>query len=430
MRSVLMVLALVLMPAFALAEAKVALVIGNDNYESVPKLKKAKNDALALEQALSDLGFEVIPAIDVTRREMNRQLQVFANTVKPGDVALLFYAGHAIEIDGENFLLPVDIPGAEPGQEAFVRSEAISLNRVLDRMRSTGARLNIAMLDACRDNPFAAANGRSVGGTRGLSRIAAPQGTFVMYSADAGQSALDRLNDADPNPNSVFTRNLLPLLKKPGMDLVEMARQTRRNVNKLAMTVGHEQTPAYYDSIIGTFRFSEEKVEPVQVMQQQPTQPVNPQPQPQQRGTLLPGSPADIAFWNSVEDSNSIPAYQAYLDSFPNGAFAALARLKIQQLEQAAIVQPVPEPEPQGPVADCAAASKPWERLMCDSTELTALHKELSDIEVELEDRLPAAALGFLSASAERWEEGRDACSTEQCLREVYGERIRLLGSF
>ena len=98
MRSVLMIMAMALMPALAWAEAKVALVIGNDAYESVPKLHKAVNDVRALEQALTDLGFTVIPAIDVTRREMNRQLQVFANTVKPGDVALLFYAGHAIEI--------------------------------------------------------------------------------------------------------------------------------------------------------------------------------------------------------------------------------------------------------------------------------------------------------------------------------------------
>ena len=430
MRAVLMILALVVMPVMAWAEAGVALVIGNDNYDSVPKLKKAVNDARALEQALTNVGFTVIPAIDVTRREMNRQLQVFANTVKPGDVALLFYAGHAIEIEGENYLLPVDIPDAEPGQETFVRSEAISLNRILDRMRSTGARLNIAMLDACRDNPFAAANGRSVGGTRGLSRIAAPQGTFVMYSADAGQSALDRLNDTDPDPNSVFTRNLLPLLNKPGMDLVEMARQTRRNVNKLAMTVGHEQTPAYYDSIIGTFRFSEEKVEPVQVMQQQPTQPVNPQPQPQQRGALAPGGPADIAFWNSVENSQSVAAFEAYLQSFPNGAFAALARLKIEQLQQAEIAAAQPAPVQEGPVGDCSTASARWERLMCDSEDLGKLHKQLSDIEVDLEARLPSAALDFLSASAERWEEGRNACSTEQCLREVYNERILLLGNF
>ncbi|MEO1494455.1 MAG: caspase family protein [Pseudomonadota bacterium] len=318
----LLIALMVALPGLAAAERRVALVIGNDAYDNVPVLLKAGNDARAMEQVLGEMGFEVISAIDASRRQMNRALQSFSNRVKPGDVAMLFYAGHAIEIDGENFLLPVDIPPAEPGQEGFVRDEAISLNRVLEGMRRTGARLNIAVLDACRDNPFEASTGRSVGGRRGLSRIVAPGGTFVMYSADAGQAALDRLNDTDPDPNSVFTRTLLPLMQKPGLDLVELARETRRGVNTLASTVGHQQTPAYYDAILGEFAFTAKPSEPKPETETTPTVP------PQ----TVDSSAIELVFWQSAEKSGTAAAYQTYLDKFPEGAFADLARLKISEL--------------------------------------------------------------------------------------------------
>ena len=115
------------------------------------------------------------------------------------------------------------------------------------------------MIDACRDNPFAIKTGRSVGGARGLALVVPPQGTFIMYSAGAGEAALDRLSDADPEPNSVFTRTFVPLLTQGGLNLPELARETRRRVHDLAASAGHSQTPAYYDEVLGDFSFGEEQ---------------------------------------------------------------------------------------------------------------------------------------------------------------------------
>lgn len=238
------------------AAKRVALVIGNDSYAEVPKLQKAVNDARAMEATLAAIGFDVIRAVDVTRRAMNESLQRFTARLEPGDEALFFYAGHGVEIDGRNYLLPTDIPGAGPGQEEFVKSESVAVDRILEQIRGRGARVSILVLDACRDNPFATATSRGIGGTRGLARTLAPEGSFIIYSAGVGQTALDRLADTDPHPNSVFTRSLIPLLSRPGLSLVETARQVRRDVRDLAARVAHEQRPAYYDEVVGDFYFA------------------------------------------------------------------------------------------------------------------------------------------------------------------------------
>ena len=248
----------------ALAERRLALVIGNDAYENVVPLRKAVNDAVTIGDTLSELGFEVTVAKNLARREMNKHLQAFHSTVNPGDVALFFYAGHGVEIDGENYLLPTDVPNATNDQLEFIREESIRLNRVLADLKAKKAGLNLVILDACRNNPFSGAAGRSLDGRRGLARISAPQGTFVMYSADVGEAALDRLSDDDANPNSVFTRTLVPLMKKPGLDLVDTARETRRRVRNLALSVSHNQTPAYYDAVLGDFYFTTASLTPDQ----------------------------------------------------------------------------------------------------------------------------------------------------------------------
>ena len=249
-------LALLMSYAPTLAQKRLALVVGNDNYENVTKLRKAANDARGIGETLSNLGFEVTTVTNSTRREMNRTLQTFKNSIGEGDIALFFFAGHGVEIEGENYLLPIDVPDAKSDQLEFIKSETIRLNTVLSELRSKKSRLNLVILDACRNNPFSGSAGRSLGGRKGLARISAPQGTFVMYSADVGETALDRLSDDDGNPNSIFTRTLIPLMKTPGFDLVDTAREIRRRVRKLALTVSHDQTPAYYDAVLGDFFFT------------------------------------------------------------------------------------------------------------------------------------------------------------------------------
>lgn len=234
------------------AQAKrLALVIGNDTYESVPVLQKARNDAVAMADALTKLGFDVLSAQDVGRRAMSRALAEFERKIEPGDVALLFFAGHGFAINGTNYLLPVDVPQAGPGEESIVADASFAANGLADRMREKGASTAVMILDACRDNPFEVKGKRSLSGTRGLARMSPAEGMFVLYSAGSGQAALDRLGENDSHKNSVFTRTLLTELTKPDQSMVQVAKRTQVQVRKLARKVGHEQTPAYYDQIIG-----------------------------------------------------------------------------------------------------------------------------------------------------------------------------------
>ena len=122
---------------------------------------------------------------------------------------------------------------------------------MLDRIKARGARTLIAVLDACRNNPFERLGRRSLSGSRGLARMDPPEGVFVVFSAGAKQEAMDRLSETDPNPNSVFTRVFLKELKTPSLPLDQIAKRTRIAVRDLAKSVGREQTPAIYDETIG-----------------------------------------------------------------------------------------------------------------------------------------------------------------------------------
>lgn len=252
---ILIVFWLFCLPLGASAEKRIGLVIGNDLYSDVPQLNKAGADALAIAEALDAQGFEIVTALNANRRDMNRTISTFTERLQPGDTAFVFFAGHGVEIDGENYLLPTDILAPASGERDFIKAESIALSGLLDRVRATGARLTIAIVDACRNNPFQTTSGRSIGGTRGLGRITAPQGTFVIFSAGAGQLALDELNDEDMSANSVFTRLLLPRLSEPGLELRDLVSGLRLEVRDLARTVNHRQFPAYYDELLGEFYF-------------------------------------------------------------------------------------------------------------------------------------------------------------------------------
>ncbi len=309
------ILALLLMCASTAEAKRVALVIGNDQYENVPNLQKAVNDARALGRTLKDLDFEIISAENLTRREMNQKLQEFARKLGRGDEALFFFAGHGVQIDGQNFLLPTDIPNAKPDQESFVRYEAVGVYQVLDIIRGRGSRIAILVLDACRNNPFRTVGTRTLGGTRGLARMAAPEGTFIMYSAGVGQEALDNTGDDDPHANSVFTRTLIPFLKTPGLKLTETARRVRREVQKIAAAAAHEQRPAYYDEVTGDFFFTPRATD-------------SPAPR------ISASKSQDEMLWSAIKDSVRVSDFEFYLGRFPKGRYSALAELKVEQLNE------------------------------------------------------------------------------------------------
>lgn len=233
------------------AQNRLAFVVGNDAYRNVNPLQKAVNDARAVGQSLQKLGFRVTLGENLGWREYVEKFSAFENSIQPGDTAFVFYSGHGVEIDGANFLIPVDAPKVAPEQQSLLKDVSISTDNLVQRIKSRGARTQIIVLDACRENPFRQSNGRSVGGARGLAGARAPGGVFMIYSAGVGEVALDRLSDNDANPNSIFTRSFLPLLEDPENSLIVVAKQTRAKVKTLASSVGETQSPAYYDEIDG-----------------------------------------------------------------------------------------------------------------------------------------------------------------------------------
>lgn len=243
---------LVLLPGMALA-GRLALVIGNDGYENLPVLHKAQNDATAIADRLGAYGYSVTLLRDADRRTITRALSDLAAAIDPGSEVVFYFAGHGVEIQGRNYLIPVDAPAAKPEEAAFLTAESIAVDQVLDTIRDSGARVTVLILDACRDNPFPQEGTRSLGGSRGLAPVAAPEGTFILFSAGAGQTALDGMGGKDHAPNSVFTRSLLKRLDEPGQPIQDIARLVRRDVEELAASVNHKQRPAYYDELTDDF---------------------------------------------------------------------------------------------------------------------------------------------------------------------------------
>jgi formylglycine-generating enzyme required for sulfatase activity len=248
-RVAIAILVSVLMASAAHAK-RVALVVGINKYDNLPserQLTKAVNDARAMEAALKAVGFDVIKAEDVGRSAFHHSWQQLLDTVALGDEVAVFYSGHGVEIDGANYLVPRDVPAVATGQTQRLKNESLSFDSLRRDLVSKSPKLSLFILDACRDNPFTDSRGKSIGGTKGLVPVPTVAGSFIMFAADAFESALDRLSDTDRDPNSVYTRKLLPLLKQSGLRLPDMAQRVRREVRQSASAVGHQQNPAYYD---------------------------------------------------------------------------------------------------------------------------------------------------------------------------------------
>lgn len=322
MRYLFVVLTFLLLGVDPAAAKRVALVIGNDAYEAVPQLQKAVNDARAVSQSLARLDFAVDLGENLTRRQINAKFADFVERIEPGDTAFFFFAGHGVALDGQNILLPVDIP--DTSNAGLVRDEAHVVDDLLARVQGKGAAVSFFVLDACRNNPFASKGGRSVGATRGLQVVAPPTGTFVLMSAGAGQEALDRLGENDANPNSVFTRTLLPFLQKPGMSHIALAKAVQREVEATAKTIGRNQQPAFYDQITGEIVLLPEgdEVKPVET--------------PEVTGGKDPVQveidPA-LEEWNAIKDLRSLKIHQAFLRKYPDSRYADYARALVEELE-------------------------------------------------------------------------------------------------
>jgi len=317
------------------AERRVALVIGNGAYVHAAALASPANDAREMGRMLAELGFEVQVEFDVGSAAMHRALLDFSDRAQAADVALLFYAGHGVQMGAragaENFLVPVDATMADA---RLLEDEAVRLSRVLDLME--GAASRIVVLDACRDNPLLprmanAAGARSVG--RGLAPVEGPsRGTLVAFSTAPGAVAAD-----GTGPNSPFTAALLRHLPTPGAELRTVFTRVRAEVARATDGV---QTPWTNDGLLQeVFIASVARPPPAEIANDRP-QP-EPQPQPLLAPGLLPQLQVgqdliELTFWQSMQPDPSEADLRAYLERFPSGAFAVLARNRLAVLEREA----------------------------------------------------------------------------------------------
>jgi hypothetical protein len=292
----------------ASAENRLALVIGQSAYRSVPALPNPANDAKAVTQLLTDSGFEVSSASDLSQNEMRDKVSEFAGKVaaKGADtIALVFYAGHGLQIDGENFLVPVDV---DPKREADIPIQAVRLNDILNTLSSVPTRMRIVLLDSCRNNPFPELKAAGHGLAIVDAKISAP-GTFLSFSTSPGAEAEDG-NGAD----SPYTTALLAAAKEPG-SIEETFKRVRLSVNKA--TEGR-QTPWDSSSLTEDFRFSGPAVAGPKLAA------ATKRTVEEWRGDLK-GKPVEVANEMIVADGTD-EAYEAFVELYPQTPFGLLAR--------------------------------------------------------------------------------------------------------
>jgi uncharacterized caspase-like protein len=327
-------LALALLPLAMPAQARrLALVIGNDSYQNVQPLKNARSDAKAIAAELKAVGFDVTLKQDLTQKMMKSALRDFKAQVAGGDEVVFYFSGHGVQFGGTNFLVPVDITA---DSEAQVADDAVPLQRILDDLTEQKARFSLAIIDACRSNPFKEA-GRAIGG-RGLVPVTPATGQMIMYSAGAGQAALDNLGPHDANPNGVFTRVLIQEMRKPGVPAGTLLKDVQSDVVELAHGVGHEQVPALYDQSLGKFYF-----------------------RPGEPGAAAGNSPAlpaaasihvptaaelDESYWQGIRGSTDASDYTGYAKSFPKGMHVAEAEMMTRKLTRTAAAKSAPPAAP------------------------------------------------------------------------------------
>lgn len=287
------------------AEQRVALVIGNSSYKLISPLNNPKNDADLMEATLKTTGFDVIKATDVDSRGMRKAIKRFGDRLRAagkGAIGLFYYAGHGVQSRGENFLIPLR---AEISSEADLDIEAISASNILRQMEFAGNALNLVILDACRNNPFATGF-RSA--ARGFTRLQAPTGSLVAFSAAPGQVAVDGEGN-----NSPYTAALAKAMLQPGVPVEQMFKRVRVSVKA---STANAQTPWEESSLLGNFYFTPGKESS------------------EEKPSINPNLTDEGIFWTTVRNSDDITVLEEFLRKFPNGTFSGLAKIKLNKLSR------------------------------------------------------------------------------------------------
>lgn len=322
----ILVLTLTLHAAYAAADKRVALVIGNGAYKNAVQLSNPAIDADAIAQALKTLGFDVVRGLDLDHNGMRGAVREFSGELEGADVALFFYAGHGMQVFGENYLIPVD---ADLEQESDLDFSAMRVDLVLRQMERE-PRIKIAILDACRDNPFekqlahSMGNARSTKGlSRGLAKMSPAGGTLLAFATDPGDIALD-----GEGKHSPFTAALLRHLQTPGLEIGVMMTRVRGDVFR---ETKERQRPWTNTSLTGEFYLHS----PPSVATDAPTPAAAPTPTPTApAGATAADQQMELAVWQAAEKSGQRADYSEYLRLYPEGKFAGFAQNRIKALKQ------------------------------------------------------------------------------------------------
>ncbi|MCO5063478.1 MAG: caspase family protein [Rhizobiaceae bacterium] len=281
---------------------RVALVIGNSEYGSLQTLPNPRNDAGDIRNSLERIGFKVTLKENLNYEDFRRTLQEFGREAGGAEIGLFFFAGHGVEVNNENFLIPSD---ARLAADSDVEFEAIPVSLIMNALSGVSG-VRIVLLDACRDNPFLVSMKRtsatrSVG--RGLAKIEPITGTLVGYAAKEGTVAYD-----GAGRNSPYTAGLLEHLEERNLDIQFVFRKVRDSV---MVATGGKQEPFTYGSLPGKEIY---------------LAPSRSDGQPDPQAT-------EIEYWSSVKDTRDRKALESYIATYPDGAFVRIARLKIEQLD-------------------------------------------------------------------------------------------------
>lgn len=352
-RLLVLISALMLVANVATA-AKHAFVLGNSAYDELSDLQNTHNDARAYANAFNGLGYEVTHLGDLGLDDFEEALERFLSRIKPGDDVAFVFSGHGWSDGSTNYLIPTDAP--KQGRDRKLKRLSIALSNgsdgILDAFEAAGANLVVAIVDACRDNPFSPSFGaKSMGISRGLAPVKPATGTFVIYSAGEGQQALDRLPDDPPGAAlSVFTRAFIPYLR-PGVLLEDAISNAQVETAQLAARAdGHLQHPAYYDQTLG--------------------------------GTCLGGvcqasmpapSPCD-ALYAEAKEAQACFAYDAYLNACGDHTFSPLAKSYLNRkcADDEVVTTAVVQPPKKTPKPGKAPVSKPDIGSMSDALTLVS----------------------------------------------------------
>lgn len=230
----------------AAAEKRIALVVGNSAYQNITRLDNPRNDATLMGDTLTSLGFTLVGGraqLDLDKSALDSVVQSFGRQILGADVALFYYAGHGVQVNGSNYLVPVS---ANPTREADVDFQMVDVNLVLRQMQGSGTRLNLVILDACRNNPFGARGLRSSDG--GLAQMRAPEGTLISYATQPGSVAQDGSDGHSP-----YTKALATTVKQAGLDIFQTFNRVGLAVKR--ETGGSQQPWVSSSPIDGTFYF-------------------------------------------------------------------------------------------------------------------------------------------------------------------------------